>query len=396
MSSHLRTLWEKWVLPTLWLVLIAAPSGSSAQEWSRYTRHVHAWTIEYPTNWRIDTSDGNFVQIEHPSGNALCGIHSGRTKVTSVSVLVENMLKYEDENFKAQGEPIARVVDRSKIEAPPKVTGIKILRDLTPGGRSLRYYFINLGMLLIADCETGQTNWASMESDFKSILDSISFKETEAAGDYDAGVSAFRSGNLSKAVGLFLKSAEGGDARGQYGIGVFLYEGRGIEKNTSIAMTWLLKASQQGLLDAQVRFWQIRLGSGFLSIPDAEEAFFWLRKAAEQGDIESQFQLAFQLQTGGPVLKKNMTEAMHWFDVLARQGIPEAQHELGAILLDGVDGQANIIAAYGWLSLAVANGQKSSKEMQQEAAALLSAEDRSAMDAKVFRCLETQYRECRF
>lgn len=396
MTRHLRALWEKRVLPTLWLVLIAAPSGSSAQEQSSYTRHVHGWAIEYPSNWSIDTSDANFVKIEHPSGTALCGFQSGSTEITSVKILVEKMLDYESNNFRAQGKLFASVVDRGKIEAPPKVAGIRVLLDLNPGGRSLRHYFIYSGNFLIADCETYQKNWASIESDFEHILKSISFQKTEAAIDYDAGLAALQSGNLGKAVDLFLKSAKGGDSRGQYSIGVLLDEGRGIEKDTRAATAWLLKASEQGQLEAQVRFWQIRLGSGFLSRPDAEEAFFWLRKAAEQGDIESQFQLAIQLQAGGPILKQNVAEALHWFDVVARQGIPQAQHAVGAILLDGVDGQTNVGAAYGWLSLAVANGQKSSEEMRQKAAALLSPEDRAALDAKVSNCLTTQYRECGF
>lgn len=57
--------------------------------------------------------------------------------------------------------------------------------------------------------------------------------------------------NLGEAARWCRKSAEGGDARGQFLLSALLRTGQGIEKNLIQAYFWAYKASEQGLNEAK-------------------------------------------------------------------------------------------------------------------------------------------------
>ena len=308
------------------------------------------------------------------------------------------MLSRTEDRIKRQLGYIPQVVERNQVEAAPSVAGVRVLVDMGSGGRSLRVYFVNAGKLAIGDCETYTSVWRLVEQEFIDILSSISFEITQAATSYETGIAALQDGNDDAAVEHLLEAAEGGDSRAQYGLGILTYQGRGTEKNKNDAISWLREAAQQGQLDAQAAFWQIRLGSGvsYLSVQAAEEAFFWLRTAAENGHVESQFQFAMQLLNGNNILEKNREEALRWFLLVARRGDAHAQHEAGAILFDDSGPKFDIEAAYGWLSLAIANGRQAAADLRQMAASHLSPEEKLAVDEKVNKCLDTNYGECDF
>lgn len=377
---------------------LTLPVMAYAGDHLTYTRHSHGWTIEYPTDWDINTTEANFVEIKHPELDALCGIHSGNTEITSAEELTDIVLSGTEDRIKRQLGYIPQVVERGQVEAPPSVAGVRVLVDMGTEGRSLSVYFVNAGKLAIGDCETYTSVWRLVEQEFIDILSSISFEITQAAISYESGIAALQDGNYDAAVEHLLEAAEGGDARAQYGLGILTYQGRGIEKNKDDAIRWLRNAAQQGQLDAQAAFWQIRLGSGvsILSPPAAEEAFSWMRTAAENGHLESQFQFAMQLLHGNNILEKNLEEALRWFLLVARQGDAHAQHEAGAILFDDSGPMFDIEAAYGWLSLAIANGRQAAVDIRQMAASHLSLEEKMAVDEKVNKCLDTNYSECDF
>ena len=57
--------------------------------------------------------------------------------------------------------------------------------------------------------------------------------------------------NLEEAARWCTKSAEGGDARGQFMLAALLRTGQGIEKNLIQAYFWANKATEQGLIEAK-------------------------------------------------------------------------------------------------------------------------------------------------
>ena len=52
--------------------------------------------------------------------------------------------------------------------------------------------------------------------------------------------------NLNEAIKLYQQSAEKGNAKAQYKMGIFYKEGQGVEKSYTEAKNWLRKAAVQG------------------------------------------------------------------------------------------------------------------------------------------------------
>ena len=83
-----------------------------------------------------------------------------------------------------------------------------------------------------------------------------------------------------------ISAAEQGDANAQYNLGVYYYNGEGVDQNYAEAVKWFRLAAEQGFATAQVI-----LGSCYYNgegvAYDYTEAVKWVRKAAEQGDAEA-------------------------------------------------------------------------------------------------------------
>jgi len=82
----------------------------------------------------------------------------------------------------------------------------------------------------------------------------------------------------------------------------------------------------------------------------------WYKMAAENGDHEAQNELAFLYYTGKGV-QQNFQTSFRWFEKAARGGLPIAQYNVGIMWYTGNGVKTpDLITAYGWLSLAAANG----------------------------------------
>jgi TPR repeat protein len=93
--------------------------------------------------------------------------------------------------------------------------------------------------------------------------------------------------------------------------------------------------------------------------PRLEEGMRWLRKAADQGDDRAQFNYANNLLAiHGPDAGK---EAVQWFTRAAEQGNVDAQYGLGLAFYDNRFVPENKIAAYQWVSLSAAQGNKQAR-----------------------------------
>ena len=107
-----------------------------------------------------------------------------------------------------------------------------------------------------------------------------------ARADYEAGASAFQSGDYVNALAAWRPLAEEGNARAQFGIAVIFEEGGGVARDFAQAALWYREAANQGLVDAQFNLgeaYEQGLGVG----KDDNEAANWYRKAAEQGDEDA-------------------------------------------------------------------------------------------------------------
>lgn len=117
--------------------------------------------------------------------------------------------------------------------------------------------------------------------------------------------------------------AEQGDAKAQYHLGSLYEAGRGVERDTTVAAKWFLKAANQGNADAQseIGMFYVR-GIGVKK--DYSEAAKWLLKgvAKRRHDFGAQSDLG-DLYAEGLGVTQNWEEAYFWYSVAAR-GEPKA------------------------------------------------------------------------
>ena len=165
----------------------------------------------------------------------------------------------------------------------------------------------------------------------------------------------------------FKKSAEQGNAKAQFNLGLSYYKGEGIGKDYSKAMHWFAKAAEQGDADAQLHVGrclqetnasneeivtayrnaaemrqpeaQCFLGDwcyhGEMGLPvDMNEANKWWRKAAEQGESYAQYKVGLGYDFGRGV-DKDKKEAVKWYKRSASKGYVTAIYQLGSCYYHG-------------------------------------------------------------
>ena len=155
--------------------------------------------------------------------------------------------------------------------------------------------------------------------------------QTEAAKPETAPVVAARQ-STSRAA-LILASAEKGDARAQFDLGVLHMRGDDVAKDPALAASWFEKAAKNGLPTAQFNLGTMLLaGTG---VPkDEKTAYFWFQSAAEQGHPRAQYNLGamYLSERGAP---RDYTKAESWFKKAADQGDAEALYSLGVMHENG-------------------------------------------------------------
>lgn len=161
-----------------------------------------------------------------------------------------------------------------------------------------------------------------------------------------------------------LERAHQGDGAAQYRLGLlYVSDSQGmLTAHTGIqGGTWLLKAAQNGYVDAQVllaQLYQINAISNE-SISDENGADFWLQKAytilhqqAQQGDADAQFNLGIFYKQGISV-EADINEAFDWIYKAAQQGHAQAQAELAEMYQLGDGVVVNEPLANEWFGKAV-------------------------------------------
>ncbi|UCC21718.1 MAG: SEL1-like repeat protein [Planctomycetota bacterium] len=129
--------------------------------------------------------------------------------------------------------------------------------------------------------------------------------------------------NQVHAISWHIKAAEQGYPLAQNHVGSCYLNGNGVPKDEAEAVQWYRRAAEQGYAMAQSNLaWCLDTGTG-VDI-DETQAVEWHRKAAEQGDDTGQFNLAVHYEWGSGVTE-DKTEAIKWYRKAALQGYEKAQ-----------------------------------------------------------------------
>lgn len=153
-----------------------------------------------------------------------------------------------------------------------------------------------------------------------------------AADDFGAGMAAFNQGDYAKALAVFKRLAQQGNAAAQLRLGLMHHYGLGTKENDRLAFDWIRKSALQTNADAQFQLGNMYL-YGF-GVPKSEtdpdlQAVQWYFKAALQGHADAQYSLGLMFLAGKGV-QQSHEEGVKWITRAAEQGNPSAQAFLGS------------------------------------------------------------------
>ncbi len=158
-----------------------------------------------------------------------------------------------------------------------------------------------------------------------------------ARADLESGLALFEQGNYSAAVAELLPSAEAGDARAQYIVGIALAQGYAGDPDPQTGAAWLRRSADQGYVQAQVELARMyRTGDG---IPENHaEMVKWYRRAAQLGDVGAQLFVADAYAYGYGV-EPNLVEAYIWYEIAVRYWGHLAERARDAVAIQLSDAQ---------------------------------------------------------
>jgi TPR repeat protein len=232
-------------------------------------------------------------------------------------------------------------------------------------------------------CLVATANAASFDDANAARLDANAAR-LDAANTY-------LSGDLEKAVKLYLPLAEQGDANAQYMLGSIYFTGKKVQQDLQVALKWLRMSAAQGNSNAQsllknefmVRAAQDSQYQQFGSpsktpspatanaapMDDAIDAYNRgdyaqalkiFRQLAAQGDASAQYRFG-QMYREGQGVTQNYQEALKWYRLAAAQGIAEAQNNIGWMYHKGYGVTQDHQEALKWYRLAADQGNASAQ-----------------------------------
>ena len=160
--------------------------------------------------------------------------------------------------------------------------------------------------------------------------------------------------NDREAVKWYRKAAQKNDAAGQYNLGMMYETGRGVEQNYIEAVKWYRKAAEQGLAEAQYGL-SLMYSEG-KGVPKSEtEEMKWLQRAVKQKNADAQCSLALKYEYGIGV-SQNYEAAMELYLRAAEQGNDKAQWLIGMMYENGKGVIPNNSKAAKWYKMAAGQG----------------------------------------
>ncbi|HYB57041.1 MAG TPA: tetratricopeptide repeat protein [Alphaproteobacteria bacterium] len=153
--------------------------------------------------------------------------------------------------------------------------------------------------------------------------------------------------------------AEHGDAAAQYALGMKLWLGRGMKRDTNAAIVWLTRSAAQDYPLAESAL-GVMYEDGDGVHQDFAKAAFYYARAAQSGEPLGQYRLGL-LYLNGRGVARDTANAARWFRAAAEQGMAEAQNNLGYLYAMGMGVAKDPQAALAWYQKAAQAGNTEAK-----------------------------------
>lgn len=168
---------------------------------------------------------------------------------------------------------------------------------------------------------------------FLCLLCCFSVSLSHAEGNYNTGAFYFANGDYLSAMSIWAPLAQQGNPAAQYSMGLLYDQGKGVEKNPQLALSYFQSAAAQNLPEAQY-YLGVKYYAGMGVKKDANKARQLLTQAAQQDHLQAQFQLGL-LYDQGDFGIQDSKQATEWFTKAAESGYGPAQHSLASHYLTG-------------------------------------------------------------
>lgn len=173
---------------------------------------------------------------------------------------------------------------------------------------------------------------------------------TELAHAYLSGDGVAES--EKKAITLFRRAADLGDAGAQHHLGLAYMDGAGVRKSLVKARQYWNAAAKQG--EPEATYWMGRMHAFGIGVPQSDtKAIPWFRRAAELGHAEAQFHLALRLFRQP---QPDYVEVMGWYRASAAQDFAPALCNLADKYEHGVGVEQDFAQAHALYERAAAKG----------------------------------------
>ena len=142
------------------------------------------------------------------------------------------------------------------------------------------------------------------------------FERTSSYNQYDASTRYVM--EMLKQAG-FRKSAEAGCTQALFKLGVFYYDGLGVQKDLRMAAKFFFQAARQGYVRAQYNLACLFEMGAVTGKADPEAAFYWFQQAARGGDAAAQRRTG-ECYLNGVGVDRSISNAEKWLLLAARNG----------------------------------------------------------------------------
>ncbi len=219
---------------------------------------------------------------------------------------------------------------------------------------------------------------------------------------YEQGGHGLGPDNYSEARTWYLKAAEQAHPQAMFRLGLLYENGRGIPKDSAVAILWYEKAAKAGNTDAVTTLNNIRIteesehrgpllpepsttggltreetkGAG-AQTTNAQPTVDAMRAAAEHGDVFSQLMLGQAYEQGSSGVKLDYAEALKWYLKAAAQAQEsnpqimcaiQAMWAVGGMYEHGLGVKKNKEEAVRWYNKAASASARADKAQQAQAA----------------------------
>ena len=197
---------------------------------------------------------------------------------------------------------------------------------------------------------------------------------------------------ISVTLKVLQDAAGRGNAKAAYQLGIMYANGDEVELQYSRAVEYISQAAEAGLVEAMSTLaWLYANGLGVQQ--DDEKTRYWYFQAAEHGEPKDQYMIATMYRFAQFGAARDHQKALEWYYKAADQGFPPAQFALGKMLMDGKHIEKDLVRAFQWLSLAVANGSKRAGKAMEELVKQMTPEQFNHARAEMLSAAGNQMQE---